>query len=106
MAVQLSERTMNVNDTFQNDKASLNRASDRCDGQGILVLDEAGDDWKSGGTCGAQAHVKVEKDSLDLLFCAHHFRKYEAQLTLQGFAAVVDTRASLTAHNKLVGSEN
>lgn len=87
----------------------LNKAQDRCDGVGILVFGyEGGDvDWKKGGTCGAQAYVRVlSAEGLDLLFCGHHYNKAADALMLQGFTVDVDDRASLTAHNKLVGSEN
>lgn len=30
--------------------------------------------------CGAQAYVRVEMESGELLFCAHHARQYRAKL--------------------------
>lgn len=31
--------------------------------------------------CGAQAYVYVEIESGDLLFCLHHWKKYESKLS-------------------------
>lgn len=105
--VKQADTAQTLNDNYQNDKKALNRATDRCDGKGIIILESAGEDtnWKSGGTCGAQAHVRVVKDGLDLLFCGHHYAKYESDLFLQGFTVDIDTRSSLI-FNRHIGSEN
>lgn len=67
----------------------LNRTFDRCD------------------KCNAQAYVKVVNQlDQDLLFCAHHFNRYEFTLFEQGFVVDTDARADLLGENKLVGSEN
>lgn len=99
----------NTNDNFQNDTKALNRATDRCDGKGIIILESAGEDtnWKQGGTCGAQAHVKVvnPRSGYDLLFCGHHYNLYADKLWEQGFGVVIDTRESLV-FNRKIGSEN
>lgn len=68
----------------------LNRTHDRCD------------------KCNAQAYVKVTKGDLDLIFCAHHFTKFEFSLVEQGFVVDTDARADLLDEKakRLVGSEN
>ena len=103
------EPVQQTNAQFAADTTKLNRATDRCDGKGIVILESAGEDtnWKSGGTCGAQAHIKVvhRTSGHDLLFCGHHYSKYADQLFLQGFDVVIDTRESLT-FNRHIGSEN
>lgn len=96
--------TGTTNEKFANDSKKLNRATDRCDGTSVVMTLDGSE---SRGGCRAQAHIKVENAlGLDLLFCGHHFREYELDLTAQGFSVTVDTRASLTEHNKLIGSEN
>ena len=32
-------------------------------------------------SCGAQAYIRVELDSGELLFCAHHGKKYQEKLS-------------------------
>lgn len=48
------------------------------------------------GECGAQAHVRVMKDRLDLVFCGHHYRDHEDALFLSGWTINDDTRDTLT----------
>lgn len=52
--------------------------------------------------CGSQAYVSVEmvETGFDLLFCAHHFTKYEAKLEALD-AVVTDERERLYAVAKL-----
>lgn len=70
-------------------QVSLNRLNDRCD------------------TCKSQAYVQVcNAQGFDLIFCAHHFTKFELQLLAQGFTIAVDERRTLTEHNRLKGSVN
>lgn len=53
----------------------LERLHDRCD------------------SCRAQAFVRVENTNKhDLLFCAHHYAKFESDLFLQGFKVTEDER--------------
>lgn len=67
---------------------SLNRLNDRCD------------------TCKSQAYVQVKNATgFDLLFCGHHYAKFELALLTQGFTITVDERASLV-HDRLKGSAN
>lgn len=58
--------------------AKLNRLHDRCD------------------SCRAQAFVRVEnKAGHDLVLCSHHYRKFEADLFLQGFKPTEDERGEV-----------
>lgn len=57
--------------------SKLQRLHDRCD------------------SCGAQAFVRVEKDTRDLLFCAHHYSRFEADLFVQGFTVAQDERSEV-----------
>lgn len=52
--------------------------------------------------CKAQAYVLVKGVSGDLLFCGHHFHKYEDKLREFAFE-IVDERERLN-ENRLVGS--
>lgn len=38
--------------------------------------------------CGAQAYSRFNKDSLELIFCAHHARESFDNLIIQGFMLV------------------
>ena len=51
-------------------KGNLLTALDRCD------------------ACSGQAYYIATKDSMNLLFCRHHFNKQEDGLTTQGFGIV------------------
>lgn len=53
-------------------------------------------------SCGAQAFVWVNGVSGDLLFCAHHFSKWEDKIREFAFE-VVDEREKLN-ENRLIGS--
>lgn len=53
-------------------------------------------------SCNAQAFVWVNGVSGDLLFCAHHFKKWEAKIREFAFE-IVDEREKLQ-ENRLVGS--
>lgn len=48
-------------DTFESEFSLT--ANDRCD------------------SCGAQAYIRVQLDSGELLFCAHHGKKYQEKLS-------------------------
>ena len=52
-------------------------------------------------SCGAQAFVWVNGVSGDLLFCGHHFRKWEDKIRQFAFE-IVDERHKLN-ENRLVG---
>lgn len=70
---QKKERTLTLND--------------RCDGPG----------------CGAAALVKVSGVSGELLFCGHHFTRYENTDGMKNFAfEVVDERWSMQNENRLM----
>lgn len=45
--------------------------------------------------CGAQAFMRWGKGAVDLITCAHHGNKYEADLIAQGFDVVQDDRDKL-----------
>lgn len=53
-------------------------------------------------SCGAQAFIWVNGVSGDLLFCSHHFNKWEAKIREFAFE-IVDEREKLQ-ENRLVGS--
>lgn len=44
--------------------------------------------------CGAQAFVEVSNRATEynLMFCAHHFHKFELPLMIQNFRVIEDTR--------------
>lgn len=46
-------------------------------------------------SCGAQAFTRFEKDSNDLLFCAHHGNRFELALDFQGFTKTHDESAMI-----------
>lgn len=46
--------------------------------------------------CSAEARVRVVRDGLDLVFCAHHFAKLADALFLDGWEINDDTRSELT----------
>lgn len=70
--VEVKERTLTLND--------------RCDGP----------------KCGAAALVKVSGVSGELLFCGHHYNKYENSESMKKFAFdVVDERWSMQNENRL-----
>jgi hypothetical protein len=46
--------------------------------------------------CGAEGHVRLVKDGLDLVFCAHHYRTHDIALSFAGFLINDDTRDTLT----------
>ena len=48
------------------------------------------------GGCPAQAYVMVEFKGGDLIFCSHHFNKYEASL-FESAEDIFDERYALTA---------
>lgn len=62
--------------SVQNSPAELT-AHDRCD------------------RCQAQGYVLVSLNSLDLIFCSHHYNKHEIELMAEGFTVVLDERAKL-----------
>lgn len=51
-------------------------------------------------SCGAQAYVRAHFITGDLLFCAHHFTKFEASMTNK-LLDVQDERHKLTSVAKL-----
>lgn len=54
--------------------------------------------------CGAQAYVNVTGVSGDLMFCAHHFTKWESKIREFAFE-IIDEREKLN-ENRLIGSHN
>lgn len=50
-------------------------------------------------SCNAQAFVLVKLISGELMFCGHHFAKYEANLTKSAYE-VVDERAYINAKSE------
>ena len=55
-------------------------------------------------SCHAQALVWVNGVSGELLFCGHHFNKFEAKLRVYAFE-IIDERSKLI-QNISIGSEN
>ena len=53
-------------------------------------------------SCGAQAYVHVTGVSGDLLFCSHHFNKWEEKIREFAFE-IIDEREKLN-ENRLIGS--
>lgn len=43
--------------------------------------------------CSAQAYHRCVKDGLDLLFCNHHYQKFEEKIFLDGFEIQSDVQA-------------
>jgi hypothetical protein len=58
---------------------SFNRLTDRCD------------------SCRAQAFVRVEKNKLDLLFCAHHYNEHSTILHATGWNLSDDEREAINS---------
>jgi hypothetical protein len=59
------------------------------------------------GNCGAAALVKVSGVSGELLFCGHHYNKYEMSEKLIKFAfEVVDERWAMQGENRLKMDKN
>ncbi len=48
-------------------------------------------------SCGAQAFLRWYKGVSDLLTCAHHGNKHEAQFIVQGFNVYEDARDKLNS---------
>jgi hypothetical protein len=46
--------------------------------------------------CGAEGAIRLVKDGLDLVFCAHHYRKHDIALSFAGFLINDDRRDALT----------
>jgi hypothetical protein len=46
--------------------------------------------------CGAEGHIRLVKGGLDLVFCAHHYREHDIELSFAGFLINADTRDTLT----------
>ena len=55
-------------------------------------------------SCHAQALVWVNGVNGELLFCGHHFNKFEKKLREYAYE-IIDERSKLV-ENKLIGSEN
>ena len=56
---------------------------------------------------GAQAYVRVVlKSGLDLLFCRHHYLKFEPTLVIQDIVAEVLDETDRLVYNRHKGSEN
>lgn len=55
-----------------------------------------------GPSCGAAALVKVSGVSGELLFCGHHYTKYEESPSMKKFAYdIVDERWTMQGENRL-----
>lgn len=77
---------MNLVEEKTEDKVRQLTLNDRCDA----------------GQCGAAAFVRVSGVSGDLLFCAHHYNKYENSDGMKKFAFdIIDEREFLQNENRL-----
>jgi len=55
-------------------------------------------------SCGAAAYVKVTGVTGELLFCGHHYNKFENTEGMKSFAfETVDERSFLTGENRVKG---
>lgn len=46
--------------------------------------------WDRCDRCQAQSYMSATRDELELLFCAHHGRKYAVALEIDGWALAYD----------------
>jgi hypothetical protein len=75
-----------IEEVSEEKKERVLTLNDRCDGK----------------ACGAAALVKVSGVSGELLFCGHHFNKYENTDAMKEFAFdIIDERWTMQGENRL-----